>query len=113
MEDHPASHSGNNSNGASPQMPSATELEQTLQRLVRRVAMMLQAERCAFLLYDHDSGDLVARSPALGLSPDQIRQLRLSSQRGIGGRAYNSGAPVIIETPEQLQALDEEDGAPL
>jgi two-component system phosphate regulon sensor histidine kinase PhoR len=112
MEDHLASHSGNHSNGNTPQMPSATELEQTLQRLVRRVAMMLQAERCAFLLYDHESGDLVARAPALGLSPDQIRQLRLSSQRGIGGEAYN-GTPVIIETPEQLQALDEADGAPL
>ena len=109
MEDHSASHPGNHSNGTSPQMPSATELEQTLQRLVRRVAMMLQAERCAFLLYDQDSGDLVARAPALGLSPDQIRQLRLSSQHGIGGQAYNGNAPVIIESAEQFQKLNEAD----
>src|SRR6185436_15456679 len=69
-------------------MPSATELEQTLLRLVRRVAMMLQAERCAFLLYDAEHDQLVARPPSLGLAPEQLRLLRLPSNAGIIGQAY-------------------------
>ncbi len=116
MEDTPATHSHSNGqagNGASPQMPSATELEQTLQRLVRRVAMMLQAERCAFLLYDHESSDLVARAPSLGLTPDQIRQLRLSSNAGLGGEVYHHSAPVVIETAAQFESLSEADRARL
>ena len=101
--------SGQPANGASPQIPSSTELEQTLQRLVRRVAMMLEAERCAFLLYDHESGDLIAGTPSLGLSSDQIRQLRLSSNSGLGGEVYHNGAPVVLETAIQFDNLDEAD----
>lgn len=116
MEDTSATHSHSNGqagNNSSPQMPSATELEQTLQRLVRRVAMMLQAERCAFLLYDHESSDLVARAPSLGLSPDQIRQLRLSSNSGLGGEVYHHSSPVVVETPTQFEGLSETDRARL
>lgn len=104
---------GGAANGAASNvaMPSATELEQTLQRLVRRVAMMLQAEKCAFLLFDHESTELVARAPSLGLSPEQIRNLRLHSDKGLGGQAYHSSAPIILETAEEMQALDEADRA--
>lgn len=100
-------------NGTSPQMPSATELEQTLQRLVRRVAMMLQAERCAFLLYEHESNELVARAPSLGLTPDQIRQLRFSTSAGLGGEAYHHSAPIVVDSPEQFAQLNEDDQARL
>src|SRR5688572_14381104 len=38
---------------------SPTEFEETLKRLVVRVAMILQAERCCFLLLERDTGELV------------------------------------------------------
>ena len=49
-------------------LPSVTELEQTLTRLVRRVAALIQVEKCVFLLYDRERDLLVARTPTLGLT---------------------------------------------
>lgn len=92
-------------------MPSATELEQTLQRLVRRVAMMLQAEKCAFLLHDGEENQLVARAPSLGLAPDQIRMLRLPANSGLIGEAYRSGMATVIEGPKDFQNVGETDSA--
>jgi PAS domain S-box-containing protein len=103
----PSGQSASAANGVS--MPSAIELEQTLQRLVRRVAMMLQAEKCAFLLHEPDSNQLVARPPSLGLSPDQIRQLRLAPDDGLCSEAYESGQALAVETPQQFAALSESD----
>lgn len=95
--------------GNSVSMPSATELEQTLQRLVRRVAMMLQAEKCAFLLHDNEHNQLVARAPSLGLSPEQIRLLRLPADSGLIGEAYSSGQATVIEGPQDFKNLGEVD----
>src|SRR2546423_11624955 len=44
------------------------EFEDTLRRLVQRIAMILQAEKCVILILDKDSGDLVARAPAYGMT---------------------------------------------
>jgi len=88
-------------------IPSSSELEQTLQRMVRRVAMMLQAEKCVFLLHDGASRELVARSPALGLTPEQIRCWRVPSSHGVSGTAFTTGQPVIVERGISLQPFDE------
>lgn len=87
-------------------LPSAAELEQTLQRLMRRVSMLVQAEKCVFLLHDRDRHELVARPPALGFSREQIRTLRVPMQSGVAGTAFNSLEPVVIPDASTLEGID-------
>jgi signal transduction histidine kinase len=87
-------------------LPSATELEQTLRRLMRRLAMMIQAEKCVFLLHDAEREMLIARPPALGLSLPQVKSLRLSASRGLSGKAFSSREAVLLHSPEDAPAAD-------
>jgi len=87
-------------------LPSATELEQTLRRLMRRLAMMIQAEKCVFLLHDAEREMLIARPPALGFSLPQVKSLRLPANRGISGKAFSSHEPVLLHSPEEAEAVD-------
>ena len=73
--------------------------------------MMLQAEKCAFLLHDGEDNQLVARAPSLGLSPEQIRLLRLPADSGLIGQAYRSGHATVIESPHDFKNLCESDSA--
>lgn len=44
------------------QQQSATapnELEETLKRVVTRISMILQAEKCVYMLFDDESGELI------------------------------------------------------
>ena len=88
-------------------LPSSDDLEQTLQRLVRRVAMLMQAEKCVFLLHDRERGELVARRPALGLTTEEVRSLKLPLDSGISGRAFAGGVPVIVHDTNELEASDQ------
>ncbi len=87
-------------------LPSAAELEQTLQRLMRRVSMLVQAEKCVFLLHDRERDELVARPPAVGFSREQLRSLRLSRVEGIAARAFAGGEPVVVDETTSLSAPD-------
>src|SRR3569833_1714336 len=51
--------------------PSMTEFEETLKRLVDRIAKILQAEKCVFMLHDPVAGTLYPTLPAIGI--DQSR----------------------------------------
>jgi PAS domain S-box-containing protein len=73
-----------------------TELEETLKRLVFRIAMILQAEKCVFMLFDKDSGELVATKPALGLTDDEIKRFRVRATQGISGEVYRDQKPIIL-----------------
>jgi two-component system phosphate regulon sensor histidine kinase PhoR len=73
-----------------------TEFEDTLKRLVQRVAMILQAEKCAIMILDKESGDLVARAPAYGMQESDIRILRVKSNTGIAGEVFRSEHPAIF-----------------
>ena len=87
-------------------LPSAQELEQTLRRLMRRVAMMIQADKCVFLLHDAGRHSLVARPPALGLTLPQVKSLRLPTERGITGKAFSTCEPIILHSREEAEASD-------
>jgi two-component system phosphate regulon sensor histidine kinase PhoR len=95
------------SDEASRGLPSSDDLEQTLQRLVRRVAMLMQAEKCVFLLHDRERQLLVARRPALGLTPEELRILKVPVDSGLSGDAFQSGEPVVVEDTKQLQPIDQ------
>jgi signal transduction histidine kinase len=88
-------------------LPSAAELEQTLQRLMRRVSMLVQAEKCAFLLHDRERDELVARPPAVGFSREQLRTLRLSQSEGVAARAFQGGEAVVVDASTSLSPVDQ------
>ena len=73
-----------------------TELEETLKRLVARISMILQAEKCVFMLYDQDSGELQAAKPAIGLTDDQIKLFRVPATQGISGEVFREQKPLIL-----------------
>jgi PAS domain S-box-containing protein len=73
-----------------------SELEETLKRLVFRIAMILQAEKCVFMLFDKDEGELVATRPALGLNDEQVRAFRVRATQGISGEVFRDQRPVIL-----------------
>jgi len=75
---------------------SLSELEETLKRLVFRVAMILQAEKCVFMLFDKDTGELVATKPAFGLTDEQITSFRVRATQGISGEVFREQKPVIL-----------------
>lgn len=75
---------------------SITEYEETLKRLVQRVAMILQAEKCAIMILDKETGELVARAPAYGISPSDLRMLRVKVNQGVAGEVFRTERPSII-----------------
>ena len=83
------------------------ELEQTLQRLMRRVAMMLQAEKCVFLLHDRERNEFIGRPPAFGLTLNQVLTLRLAANSGISAIAFNNCEPVIVQQVELSDTTDQ------
>ncbi|BCM91161.1 alkaline phosphatase synthesis sensor protein PhoR [Abditibacteriota bacterium] len=105
-DEHPASHARSSAREGTG-LPSAAELEQTLQRLMRRVSMLVQAEKCVFLLHDRERDELVARPPAVGFSREQLRALRLSREEGVAARAFKEGEPVVVDSTAALPTFDQ------
>ena len=75
---------------------SLTELEDMIKRLIAKASMLLQGEKCVFMLYDEDDGDLVAAKPALGFSDAEIKAFRLPASNGISGEVFRDQKPVIL-----------------
>lgn len=73
-----------------------TELEETLKRLVMRISMILQAEKCVFMLYDQEAGELQAAKPALGFVDEQIRVFHQLTDKGISGEVFREQKPLIL-----------------
>ncbi len=105
-DDHPTSHARPSAREGTG-LPSAAELEQTLQRLMRRVSMLVQAEKCVFLLHDRERDELVARPPAVGFSREQLRSLRLSRAEGVAARAFLEGEPIVVDSTASLSGFDQ------
>jgi signal transduction histidine kinase len=73
-----------------------TEYEDTLKRLVQRVAMILQAEKCVIMILDRETGELVARPPAYGMSETDLRMFRVRINQGISGEVFRTEQPAIF-----------------
>ncbi len=65
-----------------------TELEETLKRLVMRISMILQAEKCVFMLHDQDNDELQAAMPAYGISADQVQRFKVPVGEGVSGEVF-------------------------
>jgi two-component system phosphate regulon sensor histidine kinase PhoR len=73
-----------------------TELEETLRRMVTRIAAILQAEKCLFMLLDRERGELIATPPAFGFTDDEIKQFRVRATQGVSGEVFRENKPVIL-----------------
>lgn len=86
-----------------------SEFEETLRRLVQRTAMIVQAEKCVIMVRDRETDDLVARSPAFGLTDAEVLTYRVPIEGSLGGQVFTSGTPAIFqqteEAPERTKAL--------
>ncbi len=72
-------------------MPSPGEFEHILKRLVDRIAKILQAEKCVFLLHDLDSALLYAAPPALGFSREELLSLeRPVAEEGVSNNVFQT-----------------------
>ncbi len=76
---------------------TSAELEATLWWFLRRVGMILQAEKAVLMLYDQETGELVAQSPALGLTKEQVEVFRVRATEGISGQVFREGRPIITD----------------
>lgn len=73
-----------------------TELEETLRRLVAKIAAILQADKCVFMLFDKASGELVASRPAFGFADADLKHLKVRATQGISGQVFRDSRPSII-----------------
>jgi len=78
-----------------PVIASRPELRKTLSSLVKKVAMIVQAEKCVIMLYNPESGMLEVLPPALGLTEDQARAFRVKATEGITGEVFREGRSVV------------------
>jgi two-component system phosphate regulon sensor histidine kinase PhoR len=85
------------SSTASAPITTSAELEATLRWFLRRVGMILQADKAALMLYDPEAGELTAQWPALGLTRDDAEALRVRASDGISGYVFREGRPIITD----------------
>lgn len=71
------------------------ELRQTLSRLIKKVAMIVQAEKVMLMLYNAEMGELGVLQPALGVNEEQAAQLSIRPDRGITGLVFSSNKPMV------------------
>jgi len=72
------------------------KLHETLQRFIRKVAMISQAEKAAIMLYSPEDGELTVLPPALGLTAEQVKFLRVKATEGITGLVFREGQPAVF-----------------
>ena len=73
-----------------------TELEEALKRLVARIAMILQAEKCVFMIHNAEEGILFGEKPALGFNDDELKILRVRVGEGVSGEAFRESKSIIV-----------------
>lgn len=71
------------------------ELRQTLSRLIRKVAMIVQGEKVMLMLYQAEAGELSVLQPSLGITEEQAGQLALRPDDGITGLVFSSNKPLV------------------
>ena len=82
-----------------------SEFEETLRRLVQRTAMIVQAEKCVIMVRDRETGDLVARSPAWGMSEEDVQKFRVPAENSLSGDVFLNGQAAIFVDPQTSSIL--------
>jgi len=72
------------------------DMENIIHNFVRRLAMILQAEKAIIMLYSPETSQLIAQVPAIGFGDVDIKTLSYNSDIGLAGKVFNSGEPKIV-----------------
>jgi len=72
------------------------ELRNTLGRLVKKVAMIIQAEKVLLLLHQPESGTLNVLPPALGITEEQVNSVTIHAEEGVSGSVFQNRESVIF-----------------
>lgn len=81
--------------GTASPITTSAELEATLRRFLKQVGLILQAEKCVIMLYDEETGELAATSPALGINDEEIAKFRVPATQGISGEVFREMKPLV------------------
>lgn len=71
------------------------ELRQTLSRLIRKVAMIVQGEKVMLMLYQAEAGELRVLQPSLGVTDEQAQQLTVRPDQGVTGAVFSANKALI------------------
>ena len=82
------------------------QFRDTLLRLVSRIAMILQAEKCVVMLFNHQTAELCAVSPAFGFTQQEADLLRLPASVGMSGLVFLTGQPIAYNDPKNDFRMD-------
>lgn len=78
-----------------------TRLEDTYGEIVGRISALLDVERCAILLPDESSEELIAQPQAVGLDHGQVASLRLSlAEDNASRRVWETGRPYLSNSAQ-------------
>jgi len=72
------------------------ELRNTLGRLVKKVAMIIQAEKVLLLIHQPEINMLAPLPPALGVTGEQTEQLNIGVDDGISGWVFRNRESVVF-----------------
>lgn len=72
------------------------ELRNTLGRLVKKVAMIIQAEKVLLLIHQPETNLLTPLPPALGITAEQTDQLNIAIDDGVSGWVFRNRESVIF-----------------
>lgn len=77
-------------------LPSPGEFENILKRLVDKIAKILQAEKCVFMLHDTNAATLYATQPAMGLKNDALASMERSvADEGVTNEVFRTNSSLI------------------
>jgi len=71
------------------------ELRDTLLRLVKKVAMIVQTEKVMIMIHQPDTGALAVLPPALGVTEEQVNQISVSVDDGISGHVFSDRESIL------------------
>jgi PAS domain S-box-containing protein len=83
------------------------EFVETLNRLLMKVAMIIQAEKALYMTHDRNSDELLAREPAFGIPGEYLTDIRVSARQGLAAEVFRSGDPQIWKSPAEAPELSQ------
>lgn len=77
-------------------LPAPGEFEGILKRLVDKIAKILQAQKCVFMLHDTSAATLYATHPAVGLTRDELTAMeRGVAEEGVSNEVFRANSSLI------------------
>lgn len=72
------------------------ELRNTLGRLVKKLAMIIQAEKVLLLLHQPEVNQLTVLPPALGITEEQMNSINIGVDDGVSGWVFHNRESVVF-----------------